>query len=55
MTFGLFSEDKGDCSDKWIIKIAIKTNGIDIDDIIQKNTTYKNRIFWVFFYWFIGL
>ena len=30
---GLFSGDKGDYSDVWMIKITIKTNEIDMDSI----------------------
>ena len=29
--FGLFSEDKGDYIDVWMIKIIIETNQIDMD------------------------
>ena len=35
--FGLFSGDKGDNIDMWMIKIAIKANQIDMDVLlIQK-------------------
>ena len=45
MAFGLFSGDKGDHSDVWMIKITIKTNEIDMDVcFFQKNMTYKNHV-----------
>ena len=31
MAFGLFSGDKGDNSDMWMIKITVKANQIDMD------------------------
>ena len=43
--FGLFSGDKGDYSDVWMIKITVKTNKIDMDVcFFQKNITYKNHV-----------
>ena len=43
--FGPFSGDRGDYSDVWMIKIMIKTNGIDMDIcFFQKNITYKNHV-----------
>ena len=57
--FGLFSLDKGDNVDMWMIKIAIKANKIDMDvlpiskvDNIQKLClSLKSG----FFHYFIGL
>ena len=57
--FGLFSGDKGDNIDMWMIKITIKVNQIDMDvlliskvDNIQKpRLSLKSG----FFYQFIGL
>ena len=44
-TFGLFSGDKGDYGDVWMIKITIKTNETDIDVCFrQRNITYKNHV-----------
>ena len=57
--FGLFSGDKGDNTDMWMIKITIKANQIDMDvlliskvDNIQKTClSLKSG----FFHYFIGL
>ena len=43
VAFRLFSGDKGDYSDVWMIKITVKTDEIDSDVcFLQKNITYKN-------------
>ena len=43
--FLLFSGDKGDYSDVWMIKIKVKTNEIDMDVcFFQKWVTYKNHV-----------
>ena len=43
--FGLFSEDKGDYSDLWMIKIKIKANETEIElCFLHKNITYKNHV-----------
>ena len=34
MAFGLFSGDKGDNTDMWMIKITIKANQIDMDVLL---------------------
>ena len=34
MAFGLFSGDKGDYNDAWMIKMTIKTNEIDMDALL---------------------
>ena len=50
--FGLFSGDKGDNIDMWMIKITIKANQIDMDvfliskvDNIQKPCLSQNQAF----------
>ena len=57
--FGLFSGDKGDNTDMWMIKITIKANQIDMDvlliskvDNIQKPCLSPKS---GFFHYFIGL
>ena len=57
--FGLFSGDKGDSIDMWMIKITMKVNQIDMDvlliskvDNIQKPCLSLKS---VFFHYFIGL
>ena len=43
--FELFSGDKDDYSDGWMIKSTIKANEIDMDVcFFQKNITYKNHV-----------
>ena len=43
--FGLFSEDKGDYSDVWMIKIKIKANEIEIERCFpRENISYKNHV-----------
>ena len=59
VAFGLFSGDKGDNTDMWMIKITVKANQIDMDvlfiskvDNIQKPClSLKSG----FFHYFIGL
>ena len=57
--FGMFSGDKGDNIDMWMIKIMIKANQTDMDvllvsnvDNIQKPCLSLNP---AFFHYFIGL
>ena len=55
--FGLFSGDKGDCIDVWMIKTTIETNQIDMDAcFFQKQITYKDMFVLKvrLFYQFIG-
>ena len=59
MAFGLFSGDKGDNIDMWMIKITIKANQIEMDvlliskvDKVQKPCLSLNS---GFFHYFIGL
>ena len=60
--FGLFSGDKGDNTDMWMIKITIKANQIDMDvsliskvDNIPKPCMFVPK-FWLFplFHWFVN-
>ena len=60
--FGLFSGDKGDYSDVWIIKITNKTNEIDMDVVllseehnIQKPCLSLKSGFSPLVYWFVNL
>ena len=59
--FGLFSTDKGDNIDMWMINIMIKANQIDTDVLlisrvenIQKLFVPKVRLFPLFYYWFVN-
>ena len=55
--FGLFSGDKGDYSDVWMIIITFKTNEVDMFAFFQKNIAYKNDVCpysLAFLSWFIG-
>ena len=60
--FGLFSGDKDDYIDRWMMKITIKTNQIDMNVcFFEKYITYKNNVcrkspaFSPLFYWFVNL
>ena len=59
MTFGLFSGDKGDSIDMWMIKITIKVNQIDMDVLLisKADNIQKPRLSLKsgFFNYFIGL
>ena len=45
VAFGLFSGDKSDYIDLWMIKITIETNQIDMDVCyFQKKVTHKNHV-----------
>ena len=59
--FGLFSADKGDKINMWMIKIMIKGNQIDIDiwliskvDNIQKPCLSLKSSFFPLVYWFVN-
>ena len=52
MLFGLFSRDKRDHNDVWMIKITIKTKEIDLDAcLFEKNVAYETMFvpkIWLF-------
>ena len=59
--FGLFSGDKGDNTDMWMMKITIKANQIDMDvlliskvDNIQKPCLSLKSGFSPLFHWFVN-
>ena len=59
--FGMFSGDKGDNIDMWMIKIMIKANQTDMDvlliskvDKIQKPCLSLKSGFFPLFYWFVN-
>ena len=61
--FGLFSGDKGDNTDMWMIKITIKANQIDMDvlliskvDLLLSTETMFVPKVWLFpfFRWFVN-
>ena len=61
VAFGLFSGDKGDSIDMWMIKITIKANEIDMEvlliskvDNIQKPCSSVKSGFFPLFYWFVN-
>ena len=59
MIFGLFSGDKGDRIDMWLIKIMIKTNQIDMDVLFISEVDNVQKLCFSlksgFSHYFIGL
>ena len=59
MAFGLFSGDKGDNTDMWMIKITVKANQIDMDVLFISKVDNIQRpclsLKSSFFHYFIGL
>ena len=57
--FGLFSGDKGDCIDIWMIKITIKADQIDMDVLFISEVDNVEKLCLSlksgFFLYFIGL